>query len=322
MPKRLFRRHFWFCAESGVDLAAAHAGELAPRGCVSLGSQAENGDLEAASQGETDRNAARTGGPPRTKLARDLSSARSRVVPLAGYVPGGRDLLRFAGVLADGRRAAAWLAGGDAQGALDAGPFDPRQAVDATRCGSPQEHWRWCYRKKRPPPRFRPRSCHRRRKPPVPWLQRRVYRPLQGAKTATLVKGVAKSLYVGKTAVAAAAGGVTLTAALAFVPPSQGTPPSQNATTALPAAVELALKENAQHVTPISVSCTIQMKSTLSPTATFDRLKVLGVNRSEQFFSVHQCRVVWQGNKVRSSYKSLGGLRRRQGFDIGIGNRL
>ena len=104
-------------AESGVDLAAAHAGELAPRGCVSLGSQAENGDLEAASQGETDRNAARTGGPPRTKLAGDRPSARSRVVPLAGYVPSGRDLLRFAGVLADGRRAAAWLAGGDAQGA-------------------------------------------------------------------------------------------------------------------------------------------------------------------------------------------------------------
>ena len=48
-----------------------------------------------------------------------------------------------------------------------------------------------------------------------------------GAKTATLAKGVVKSLYVGKTAVAAAAGGVTLTAALALVPPSQGTPPPQ-----------------------------------------------------------------------------------------------
>jgi RNA polymerase sigma factor (sigma-70 family) len=129
-----------------------------------------------------------------------------------------------------------------------------------------------------------------------------------GAKTATLVKGVVKSLYVGKTAVAAAAGGVTLTAALAFVPPSQGTPPSQTATSTLPAAVEQALKENAQQLTPISVSCTIQMKSTRSPTETFDRLKVLGANRSEQFFAVHQSRVVWQGNKVRSSYKSLGGL--------------
>jgi RNA polymerase sigma factor (sigma-70 family) len=129
-----------------------------------------------------------------------------------------------------------------------------------------------------------------------------------GAKTATLVKGVVKSLYVGKTAMAAAAGGVTLTAALALVPPSQGTPPPQSVTSALPAVVEQALKENARQLTPISISCSIQMKTTLSPNEMFDRLKVQGMNRSERFFVVHDSRVVWQGNKVRSSYTSPAGI--------------
>ena len=50
------------------------------------------------------------------------------------------------------------------------------------------------------------------------------------------------------------------------------------------------------------------MKTILSPNEMFDRLKVQGPNRSERFFAVHDSRVVWQGNKVRSSYKSPAGL--------------
>jgi RNA polymerase sigma factor (sigma-70 family) len=129
-----------------------------------------------------------------------------------------------------------------------------------------------------------------------------------GAKSATLVKGVVKSLYVGKAAVAAAAGGVTLTVALALAPPSQETAPPQTAASALPAVVEKALKENAQQLTPISVSCKIQMKTILSPTETFDRLKIQGLNRNDRFFAVHDSRVVWHGNKVRSSYTSPAGI--------------
>ena len=110
-----------------------------------------------------------------------------------------------------------------------------------------------------------------------------------------------------KAASTAAAVGVTLTAAFAFAPPIEGSPPSQTGAAKLPAVVEQALKENAQQLTPISVSSTTQMKTTLSPTETFGQLKDQGTHRSDRFFSVQHSRVVWQGNKVRSSIKSLVG---------------
>ena len=80
-----------------------------------------------------------------------------------------------------------------------------------------------------------------------------------------------------KAASTAAAVGVTLTAALAFAPPIEGSPPSQTGAAKLPAVVEQALKENAQQLTPISVSSTTQMKTTLSPTEAFGQLKDQGV---------------------------------------------
>ena len=219
--------------------------------------------------------------------AGDGPTARSRVVSLAGYLPSGRDLLRFAGVLADGRCASAWVAGGDAQVclmrarsilakrltqqgvALSAGTLAVVLSHKAASAAVPAA-----------------RLASSTAKAAGAVVATSGVSTSAGAKTATLAKGVVKSLCVSKTAVAAAAGGVTLTAALAFVPPSQGMPPSQAVTSALPAAVEQALKENAQQLTPISVSCTIQMKLTLfPPTETFNRLKVLGANRSEQFFA-------------------------------------
>ena len=60
-----FQAAFLALAQSGVDLAAANAGELALRGRVSHGSQTENRDCEETSQGETDCNAAGTGGSRR-----------------------------------------------------------------------------------------------------------------------------------------------------------------------------------------------------------------------------------------------------------------
>ena len=77
-----------------------------------------------------------------------------------------------------------------------------------------------------------------------------------GVKTAALVKGVAKSLFLGKTAVAAVAGGVTLVAVLAVTPPKKPAvepPPPITSTTGLPPVVEQALRENARQLTPITV---------------------------------------------------------------------
>jgi RNA polymerase sigma factor (sigma-70 family) len=128
-----------------------------------------------------------------------------------------------------------------------------------------------------------------------------------GAKTAAFVKGVIKSIYVGKAAVAAAAGGITLTAVLAVTPlkkPSAEPPVATTSTTGLPAVVEQALQENARQLSPITVNCTAQMSSRLPPTETFDRLKLNPMSRSDHFFSDIHGRIIWQDNKVYSSVKS------------------
>ena len=131
-----------------------------------------------------------------------------------------------------------------------------------------------------------------------------------GAKTAALVKGVAKSFFLGKTAVAAVAavaGGVTLVAVLAVTPPKKPAvepPPPITSTTGLPPVVEQALRENARQLTPITVACTAQMSSRLPPTETFDRLKLNPFSRSDRFFSAIHGRIIWQDNKVYSSLKS------------------
>ena len=128
-----------------------------------------------------------------------------------------------------------------------------------------------------------------------------------GAKTATLVKGITKSLFLGKTAVAAAAGGVTLAAALAVAPPKKPAaepPPPITSTTGLPAVVEQALQENARQLSPIAVTCTAQLSSRLTPAETFDRLKINPMSRSDHFFSDIHGRIIWQDNKLYSSVKS------------------
>ena len=128
-----------------------------------------------------------------------------------------------------------------------------------------------------------------------------------GAKTAALVKGAVKSLYVGKAAVAATAGGVTLAAVLAVTPPKKPAvepPPPITSTTGLPPVVEQALRENARQLTPITVACTAQMSSQLPPIETFDRLKLNPFSRSDRFFSAIHGRIIWQDNKLYSSVKS------------------
>jgi hypothetical protein len=110
-----------------------------------------------------------------------------------------------------------------------------------------------------------------------------------GAKTAALVKGITNSLFLGKTAVAAAAGGVTLAAVLAVAPPKKpaAEPPAPiRSTTELPAVVEQALQENARQLSPIAVTCTAQMTSRLTPAETFDRLKINPMSRSDHFFLI------------------------------------
>jgi RNA polymerase sigma factor (sigma-70 family) len=128
-----------------------------------------------------------------------------------------------------------------------------------------------------------------------------------GAKTAALVKGVAKSLFLGKTAVAVVAAGATVAAVLAVTPPKKPAvepPPPTTSTTGLPPVVEQALRENARQLTPITVACTAQMSSQLPPTETFDRLKLNPFSRSDRFFSAIHGRIIWQDNKVYSSVKS------------------
>ena len=234
-------------------------------------------------------------------------SDRSGIESLAGYVPGGGDLLRFAGTHAGGCRAATWLAGGDAQGKIDAGPFDPRQAVDATGCGALGRNIGG---------RVVAKSGLGRRAGRARVIDGESRRPLAatssvstsaGAKTAALVKGAVKSLYVGKAAVAATAGGVTLAAVLAVTPPKKPAvepPPPITSTTGLPPVVEQALRENARQLTPITVACTAQMSSQLPPIETFDRLKLNPFSRSDRFFSAIHGRIIWQDNKLYSSVKS------------------
>jgi RNA polymerase sigma factor (sigma-70 family) len=138
-----------------------------------------------------------------------------------------------------------------------------------------------------------------------------------GVKTATLVKGVVKSLYFGKVAVAAAAGGVTLAAALALTSPKKPAepPPAAATTTGLPAVVEQALQENARQLSPITVNCTAQMSSRLPATETFDRLKLNPFSRSDRFFSAIHGRILWQDNKVYSSVKApIGSAGDKQAF--------
>jgi RNA polymerase sigma factor (sigma-70 family) len=141
-----------------------------------------------------------------------------------------------------------------------------------------------------------------------------------GAKTAALVKGVAKSLLLGKTAVAAVAAGVTVAAVLALTPSKKpaAKPPAAitiMSTTGLPAVVEQALQENARQLTPISVTCVAQMSSRLPMTETFDRLKLNQFSRSEHFFAADEARIFWQGNKVYSSVKaSIGSAGDKEAF--------
>jgi RNA polymerase sigma factor (sigma-70 family) len=146
-----------------------------------------------------------------------------------------------------------------------------------------------------------------------------------GAKTAALVKGVAKSLFLGKTAVATVAAGVTVAAILAVTPskkpaakPPVAEPPAAitiTSTTGLPAVVEQALQENARQLTPISVTCVAQMSSRLPMTETFDRLKLNQFSRSEHFFAADEARIFWQGNKIYSSVKaSIGAAGDKEAF--------
>ena len=125
-----------------------------------------------------------------------------------------------------------------------------------------------------------------------------------GVKVAALAKGSFQSLYAGKIAVAAVAGGVTLTAALALTPPKKPAeppqPPPQFTASGLPAVVERALQENARQLSPITVTCTAQLSSRLPPTETFDRLKLNPFSRSDRFFSAIHGRILWQDNKVYS----------------------
>ena len=182
--------------------------ELAPRGCVSLGSQAENGDgWKRQAKEKADRNAARTSGSARARLA-------GRSPPLLD-----RELCR----LPDTYRAAVICC--DLQGC---------SRTDAAR----QLGWPEGTLKVR---LMRARSILARRLTqqgvalsagtlavvlshkaasaavPAALLSSTAkaagavaatsgVSTSAGAKTATLVKGVVKSLYVGKTAVAAAAG--------------------------------------------------------------------------------------------------------------------
>jgi RNA polymerase sigma factor (sigma-70 family) len=127
-----------------------------------------------------------------------------------------------------------------------------------------------------------------------------------GVKGAALTKHFVNSLYVGKAAVVATAGGVTLAAALALTPPQKSTAP-QPATSGLPAVVEQALRENARQLSPISVTSTGHMTSRLSPTETFERLKIRGPNRPDHFFDEHACRTIWEGNRFYWSIKSHNG---------------
>jgi hypothetical protein len=75
----------------------------------------------------------------------------------------------------------------------------------------------------------------------------------------------------------------------------------------IPPAVEQALEENARQLNPISVTCTMRVTSSLSPAETLERLKMANSFRTDRFFVEHQSRVIWQDQKIYSSFKSLSG---------------
>jgi hypothetical protein len=115
-----------------------------------------------------------------------------------------------------------------------------------------------------------------------------------GTKGAALAKGMLKSMFLGKAAVATTAAGVTAAAALFVTSAQKPTPPAQTNAVKLPAAVQRALEENARQLSPINVSCTSRIESRLSPAETFERLQMTGALRPDRLFEEYASRVIWQ----------------------------
>jgi hypothetical protein len=95
-------------------------------------------------------------------------------------------------------------------------------------------------------------------------------------------------------------------AALLFVPLSQ-VPAIRAAEPQLPPAVQRALEESARQLSPISVTSTTRIASSLPPAETFERLKLADSFQRDRFFGEHPSRIVFQDQKIYLSYKFLSG---------------
>jgi hypothetical protein len=84
-------------------------------------------------------------------------------------------------------------------------------------------------------------------------------------------------------------------------------PATRAAELKIPPAVQQALEENARQLSPISVTCTMRVTSSLSPAETLERLKLANSFRPDRFFSEHPSRIVWQDQKIYASFKFLSG---------------
>jgi len=132
------------------------------------------------------------------------------------------------------------------------------------------------------------------------------------AKPLFVLKGAFGSALLGKAALAVAAAGVTAAAvtaaAVMFVHSTPQKPAEQVSGSQLPPEVQRALEENAKQFGPISLTCTLRLKSRLSPAETLERLHLAGpAGPDPAFFEEHPYRVIWQDQKFYLSQSHPSG---------------
>jgi RNA polymerase sigma factor (sigma-70 family) len=128
-----------------------------------------------------------------------------------------------------------------------------------------------------------------------------------GAKGVALTKGMLKSVFLGKAAVATTAAGVAVAATLFVISAQKPISPQQTSELKLPAEVQRALEENARQLSPITVTCTSRIESRLSPVETFVRLQMNGAARPDRLFEEYACRVIWQDQQFYTSKRFHAG---------------